>query len=112
MAYKIEKSVPFPAKMPREKYPFLQMDVGDSFLVHLEVGKSPSSIYAAVSAAKKRLNANFRTARVEGGIRIWRVASASGQCSICGSSLFENGACGTCPATRRHGESPPDREGT
>ena len=78
MTYTIEKAIPFPeGKKRRSTYPFEQMEIGDSFLVPLDRDKSPSGIYAAVSNAKKRHNINLTSARVEGGIRVWRIAPLS-----------------------------------
>jgi hypothetical protein len=78
VTYEIEKSSPLPeSSRKRSPYPFAELYIGDSFLVPLDRDKSPSSIYAAVSAAKKRHNINLTTARVEGGIRVWRIALVS-----------------------------------
>jgi hypothetical protein len=98
--FEIEKSIPLPKPNGRRSkiYPFEAMKIGDSFLVPLDVGKSPSGIFSAVSQAKKRLEISLTTARVEGGVRVWRIAGPH-ECKTCGSSLFEDGQCGTCPST-------------
>lgn len=79
MTLPIEKGVPLPTPNRRwaPKFPFGQMEIGDSFLVPLEVGKSPSSIYSAISQAKKRLGIALTSARVEGGVRVWRITPTS-----------------------------------
>lgn len=79
MIFKIEKSIPIPEARGRraKKYPFEQMEVGDSFFVPLEEGKSPSAIHASIATAKHRLGINLTTAREEGGIRVWRIAAVT-----------------------------------
>ena len=78
MAYQIEKSVPLPARKRnyRSNYPYKDLEIGDSFVVPLEKDKSPSAIYASMSSAKRRFDINLTSARVEGGLRIWRIAAA------------------------------------
>jgi hypothetical protein len=74
MDYKIEKDVPLPALVRRRsKYPFKDLEIGDSFVIPIKSDKSPSGIYAAISTARSRHNIGLTTARVEGGIRVWRV---------------------------------------
>lgn len=75
MTYQIEKNVPLPPKSQpgrKEKYPFREMEVGDSFLV-TDQKKQPS-----VTGAGKKYGMTFvsRTV-VEGGVkgyRVWRTA--------------------------------------
>jgi hypothetical protein len=69
--FKIEKKVPIPARTTTQKYPFRDMEVGDSF-VATDGGKS---VLVAASAFTRR-NPEYRfTTRKEGdGIRIWRIA--------------------------------------
>jgi hypothetical protein len=78
MTFTIEKAIPIPEHNRKfaKQYPFEQMEIGDSFLVPLATDKSPSNIYSALSQAKKRLNINLTSARVEGGLRIWRISPA------------------------------------
>ncbi len=77
MAVQIEKNVPLPgsgAGRP-SKYPFADMEVGDSFLV----AEGPSSGhlgYNARNAAKNfgvRHGMKFSVKQTEGGVRIWRI---------------------------------------
>ena len=76
MTFTIEKGVPLPEHKKRyeKKYPFETMEIGDSFVVPIAPDKSPSGLFSSISQAKKRLNINLTTARVDGGIRVWRVA--------------------------------------
>lgn len=78
MTIQIDKGIPVPAhnKKYAKKYPFQEMEIGDSFLMPLPDGKSPGSLYAAMSGAKKRFNINLTAARVDGGVRVWRIAPA------------------------------------
>lgn len=79
---KIDKGVPVPDRPAKgmKKYPFEKLKVGDSFLVPLADDKSPSSLFSAISQAKKRLKINLFSAKVPGGRRVWRVAGPSVSC--------------------------------
>lgn len=72
-AYEIEKGIPAPSPQgERCKYPFRKMEVGDSFFVPCEHG---NAIELAVRAsARPRDEKKFTVSRVEGGVRVWRVA--------------------------------------
>lgn len=75
MTFKIEKGVPIPPKIASsiKKYPFEKLKIGDSFFVPLADGKSPSSLFSAISQAKKRLGINLFSAKVKDGRRVWRI---------------------------------------
>lgn len=67
--YALEKDVEFPARTRKGKYPFEQMDVGDSFFVGaVSVGSLRSTAYSA----SVRLERKFAVREVDGGVRIWR----------------------------------------
>ena len=69
----IEKGVPAPEARYRNKYPFGEMEVGDSFFVPGgEAGKlsNSASVYARYHGRKLKFSAR----KVEGGARVWRVA--------------------------------------
>lgn len=74
MSFEIEKNVPMPEKHVRWKYPFDQMEVGDSFFV---VNKDTTQMSALCKRAGKRLTARFTTAKAERGaevgVRVWRM---------------------------------------
>lgn len=76
--YKIEKGIPIPRDpFYREyaaKYPWRQMEVGDSFAIPIE--EKERIRYAIVQARKRNPEYKFvtRTLPFEGLIRIWRVA--------------------------------------
>lgn len=71
--YEVEENHPIPAQsLPRgrkEKYPWSQMSVGDSFFVE---GGSIKTIVSAAAKAKGRTGSVF-VARPDGtGVRVWR----------------------------------------
>lgn len=74
----IEKGFPIPHKPAlrgQSKYPFAQMDVGDSFVVYLENRKSWSFIFAVVGIESRKTGHKFSTRLLEDGSRrVWRVA--------------------------------------
>ena len=69
---KVEKGIPIPTRKSQrwKRYPFPEMEVGDSFLVSREDG------YKAQSAAHEygsRCGVKFCTRRLEIGLRVWRI---------------------------------------
>jgi len=75
MKFKVEKNIPLPGRAGRmPKYPWKALEVGDSFLVPSE--EVPKSGQGTISnCANAALGAgNFRTAKVDGGVRVWRLA--------------------------------------
>lgn len=74
MTFVIEKGIPLPEKNVRWKYPFDQLEVGDSFFV---INKDTTQMSALCKRASKRLSARFITAKAESdgaqGVRVWRM---------------------------------------
>lgn len=76
---RIEKGVPVPVKC-KTKYPLLEMEVGDSFFVAIKDTKQAYNEQAFVCADARRLrdrvnpSLRYTTRKVEGGIRVWRIA--------------------------------------
>lgn len=69
--FKIDKGIPFPSD--RSKYPFEDMEVGDSFVVHPDNAGNANSSSAAY--AKKCPGVKFRMRKQsETETRIWRVS--------------------------------------
>ena len=69
MTITIEKGIPIPARKPgggrKPKYPFDQMEVGDSILLDSKSGMSKK--------IREKLKPKvFRTALMDGKARIWR----------------------------------------
>lgn len=78
----VEKNVPYPVPKSRQpkrrknnKYPFLKMEIGDSFHISarskLERELARSRICGAASNVKGK---KFSTRTFDDGIRVWRVA--------------------------------------
>lgn len=71
--YKVDKNIPIPEKtiFCNRKYPFNEMQIGDSFLVK---NKSMPVVSAAKSGfVKKNPNYQFTMRKVKDGIRVWRI---------------------------------------
>lgn len=74
----IEKHIPIPARShdSRMKYPFHQMEVGDSFSVSNTEGLDSvlltKRMRTTMGAAARRLNRKFVLAVEGAGIRVWR----------------------------------------
>lgn len=75
MSFKIEKDHVVPASVDglgrREKYPWSQMEVGDSFFV---ANGNVRRVAGAACHAGRRANKKFVVRGVEGGVRAWRYA--------------------------------------
>jgi hypothetical protein len=69
---KIDKNIPiaFKRRTTLPKYPWGEMEVGDSFLVE---GVSSSLISSATHYYGSTHNKKFKTRKVEGGVRVWRI---------------------------------------
>ena len=71
--YVIEKNVPLVQKNGagrKPKYPFSQMEVGDSFMVP---GGNLKTMQSTARIAGLRLGRKFKAQEQEGGVRVWRV---------------------------------------
>lgn len=78
--FKIEKNVKMDQWRERiRKYPFKEMDIGDSFLFpcsesEREKHTARYTIYAAIGYFKKKNSGyKFSVRSVDGGFRVWRV---------------------------------------
>ena len=73
MSFQIEKGIEIPnKKQSKTKYPFTEMEPGDSFVVEVADDKAngrKSSIYTAA----KHIGMKVKVAKVEGGLRVWKV---------------------------------------
>ncbi len=69
---KIEKNVPIPAKSGRltSKYPFKQMELGDSFFVATD---KPIRTMTSLRACAKNAGVKATCRKVAGGVRVWRI---------------------------------------
>jgi hypothetical protein len=76
----IENGIPISAKKPgagrRGTYPFADLDVGQSFFVPNQPGKTNRQLIMAIGVAAqyitKKTGHRFTSRTVEGGIRVWR----------------------------------------
>jgi hypothetical protein len=73
MMYEIEKGIEMPGanhgwRGRPSKYPWLKMEIGDSFLI-----TGNKSLRCAASKANAKYDRRFATRTVEGGVRVWRV---------------------------------------
>lgn len=78
--YKIEKNIPIANPKPERKYPFNEMEIGDSFLIKATDSKMKSirKIRNRISSAcniftKNNPKIKFVTRRENDGIRCWRI---------------------------------------
>lgn len=75
MAFEIEKGIAIPKVASgggSTKYPWADMEIGDSFFVQHPASKN---VKAATHAHNQRYpNSRFKSRSVDGGVRIWRVA--------------------------------------
>ena len=72
---KIEKGIPIP---PRSniKYPWGEMEVGDSFFVECEYSRKKHQSIGGSKAQfirHHKSKCKFTARRVDGGIRVWRI---------------------------------------
>ncbi len=72
--YKIEPNVamPKPHNLHRGKYPWREMQIGDSFLVGHQV--KGSTIRSGASIAGRKHGREFAVRRTPEGLRCWRIA--------------------------------------
>lgn len=75
----IDKGVPIPQapRGRRPKYPFAQLEVGDSFFVAGESRKIVTNLSRLAHSHKTRHGGDFVTRVVDGGARVWRVAPSN-----------------------------------
>ena len=71
--YEIRKGVPIPSSKTgrNAKYPWHQMEVGDSFVFN---GEARERAQTAASQAGRRYNKKFSVRKTEEGIVCWRTA--------------------------------------
>lgn len=70
----IEKNIPIPRSHAEGgKYPFPQMEIGDSFVVPADRGRAAT---VACARQKRKHGKQFATRKTEDGkfVRVWRIA--------------------------------------
>jgi hypothetical protein len=70
MTIEIEKGVPITGKS-RQRFPFKDMEVGDSFFI--KDGKNKSAYSSAAGFARRHPAFAFTVRKINGGIRVWRI---------------------------------------
>ena len=73
----VEKGIAIPEARTKAKggvYPYSQMQVGDSFLVNEDRNNLLIYVCNKNRKAAKAYNTKYTAKRVEGGVRVWRVA--------------------------------------
>jgi hypothetical protein len=76
---KIEKEVPIPEVHSKSKYPWPEMNVGDSVLIEAEKGEKLHSLKRKIGPAARyygeKVGKGFKTLidHVNNGVRVWRV---------------------------------------
>ncbi len=77
---KIDKNIPAPTDDARNKYPYKELGVGESFFIPLEmVSGNDNAVPSSVCVTNKRMNGKMRfisRRRVEKeieGFRVWRI---------------------------------------
>jgi hypothetical protein len=73
---KIEKNIPIPEpgrNGPSSRFPFENMEPGDSFLVETKDHKKMKQIQNLAYKCGPRYRMKFATRKVDGGMRVWRV---------------------------------------
>lgn len=70
---KIDKGIPLPPKGEyRRKFPFSQMEIGDSVFV---ADKRPAEFAASMQYVRRKLGYRFTTRSENGGTRVWRITA-------------------------------------
>ena len=72
----IEKGVPLPKNTTRKtKYPFREMEVGDSFFItdKIDAEKTRKKVSAAATMFCLQRDCKFKTQTFDTGVRIWRI---------------------------------------
>jgi len=65
----IEKDIPLPRSTRQRKYPFVDMEPGQSAFFEEKIG---GKAYKAANAVGQRYNRKYIGRKENGGIRIWR----------------------------------------
>ena len=73
MEIEVEAGIPAPPQTRRgvRKYPIIELGVGESFFV---ADGNPNSIAASACRFGRQLGRKYRTAKLAGGVRVWRLS--------------------------------------
>jgi hypothetical protein len=71
----VEKNVDMPVmRVTASKYPYDEMEVGDSFMVTSERISMINTMCGVNKKKGEELGMKFIAKRVEGGVRVWRIS--------------------------------------
>jgi len=71
----VEKNVDMPVmRVTASKYPYDEMEVGDSFMVTSERVSMINTMCGVNKKKGEELGMKFIAKRVEGGVRVWRIS--------------------------------------
>lgn len=75
MTFKIDKGIPIPPDNQKmTKYPWREMEVGDSFFMPVEPSKSRNKVASGLlTTARFYKPLKFKTAQNSNGVRVWRI---------------------------------------
>lgn len=72
--FKIEKNIPVPPlRDTHSKYPFGEMNIGDSIFVPHKAGAGVNPVVSAAAYYGNKNNKKFTTKNEEKGTRVWRI---------------------------------------
>lgn len=69
-SFAIEKGIPVPPEKDTKKYPFKEMQIGDSFFI--PGAKTSAVISGPITYRKTRYREQYMCRCVDGGLRVWR----------------------------------------
>ena len=72
MTFVIEKNIPIGVQVRKSKYPFAQMENGDSFTVPLD-GRNPHSITSNIHNHARHQNVRIATRNGGDHVRVWKI---------------------------------------
>lgn len=71
----VEKNIDMPVmRVTASKYPYDEMEVGDSFMVTSERVSMINTMCGVNKKKGEELGMKFIAKRVEGGVRVWRIS--------------------------------------
>lgn len=72
--YQIDRDIVMPSTTRNHNFPFLELDVGESFYVGPEKQITKAQLHGSASGYGKRNNKKFAVRKWENGLRVWRIA--------------------------------------
>lgn len=72
----VEREIPIPNSVTGRgscKYPIVDLDIGESFLIPGTIKNAHSRATALVNYWQRKLRRRYTVRKVDGGVRVWRV---------------------------------------